>query len=190
MNAVPSHGCGAIRPALMAGMLLGCVLGLVPIARGADDPLAAMKIGRAPAGTAAAPFELRSLDGRTVQSHELAGKVVILNFWATWCGPCKDEMPALERLRRQLDPSRVVLLTVTTDLQREGIKQFLATMDVRVPVLFDEDQDVSRAYMVRALPTTVIIGRGGSLVGRAVGPREWDAPASLRLMQQLAEVRE
>ncbi len=99
-------------------------------------------------------------------------------------------MPALERLRKQLDPARVVLLTVTTDLQREGIKHFMANLDVRVPVLFDEDQEVSRAYMVRALPTTVIIDRKGAVVGRAVGPREWDAPASVRLMQQLAEARE
>jgi hypothetical protein len=57
-------------------------------------------------------------------------------------------------------------------------------------VLFDEDQEVSRAYMVRALPTTVIIDRQGAVVGRAVGPRDWDAPAAVELMQQLAEVRE
>jgi len=190
VNDMPFQGRPAIGLGSVAGWMMGWVLSLATVAFGADDPLAAMKIGRAPAGTAAAPFELRALDGRTVQWHELAGKVVILNFWATWCGPCKDEMPALERLRQQLDPSRAMLLTVTTDLQREGIKQFLAAMDVRLPVLFDEDQDVSRAYMVRALPTTVIIDRRGSLVGRAVGPREWDAPASLKLIQQLAEVRE
>ena len=94
-------------------------------------------------------------------------------------------MPALERLRQQLDPERVVVLTVTTDLQRDGIKQFLANLNVQLPVLFDEHQDVSQAYLVRALPTTVFIDRQGALVGRAVGPREWDAPKAVHALQGL-----
>jgi peroxiredoxin len=170
--------------------LLVVVLNLPASAVAVEDPLAAMRVGRAPTGTAAAPFDLHTLDGRSVQLKDLAGKVVVLNFWATWCGPCKDEMPALERLRKKIDPSRVVLLTVTTDRQRDGIKHFMTNLDVRVPVLFDEDQEVSQAYMVRALPTTVIIDPKGTVVGRAVGPREWDAPEAVRLMQQLAEGRE
>jgi thiol-disulfide isomerase/thioredoxin len=172
-----------------ACLALGLLLAAEPVIA-ADDPMAALKIGRPPLVTAATLFDLQGLDGQTVQLKDLAGKVVVVNFWATWCGPCKDEMPALERLREQLDPARVVLLTITTDLQREGIKHFLANLNVRVPVLFDEDQEVSRAYMVRALPTTVIIDRQGAVVGRAVGPRDWDAPAAVELMQQLAEVRE
>jgi thiol-disulfide isomerase/thioredoxin len=174
----------------LSGCLLGCLLLAAPSVIASDDPMLALKIGRPPSATAATLFDLHTLDGRPVQLKSLTGKVVVLNFWATWCGPCKDEMPALERLRQQLDPARVVVLTVTTDLQREGIKHFLANLDVRVPVLFDEDQEVSRAYMVRALPTTVIIDRHGTVVGRAVGPREWDAPAAVRLMQQLSEARE
>ncbi|MGB3395997.1 MAG: TlpA disulfide reductase family protein, partial [Nitrospira sp.] len=91
----------------------------------------------------------------------------------------------LERLRQQLDPERFVVLTVTTDLQRDGIKQFLANLNVQLPVLFDEHQDVSQAYLVRALPTTVFIDRQGALVGRAVGPREWDAPKAVHALQGL-----
>lgn len=151
----------------------------------AEDPFAALKISRVAPGTAAAAFELQSLDGRSVQLADLKGKVVVVNFWATWCGPCKDEMPAFERLRQQLDPERFVLLTVTTDMQREGIKHFLANLHVQLPVLFDEDQDVSHAYMVRALPTTVFIDRKGVLMGRAVGPREWDAPKAVHALQGL-----
>lgn len=133
----------------------------------------------------ATDFTLPGLDGKAVKLSAYKGKVVLLNFWATWCGPCKEEMPAFERLRRQLDPDRFVLLTITTDLQRAGIKQFLANLNVQLPVLFDEQQDVSQAYLVRALPTTVFIDRQGALLGRAVGPREWDAPKAVQALQGL-----
>lgn len=96
-------------------------------------------------------------------------------------------MPAFERLRKSLDQDRFVLLTVTTDLQRDGIRHFLQNLDLHLPVLFDEDREVSGAYMVRALPTTVIIGRTGTVLGRAVGPRVWDSPEAIDLMQQLME---
>ena len=165
-------------------MLCGAVgLGASPVFAG--DLLAALKVGRVAPGTVAAPFDLKSLDGTSVQLAQLKGKVVVLNFWATWCGPCKEEMPAFERLRQQLDPERFALLTITTDLQRDGIKHFLANLNVRLPVLFDEDQDVSQAYLVRALPTTVFIDRQGMLLGRAVGPREGDAPDAVRTLQSL-----
>ncbi len=153
----------------------------------ADESFNTFKIGSVPPGTTAAPFELKSLEGKSVPMQQFAGKLVVLNFWATWCGPCKEEMPAFERLRQKLDPERVSLLTVTTDLQREGIKHFLASLDVHLPVLFDEDQEVSRAYMVRALPTTVIISRQGMVVGRALGPRDWDSPEAVRYMERLLE---
>ena len=169
------------------GLLLSAALWLAAGPVSADDPLAALRIGRIAPGTTAVPFDLKSLDGRSVQLADLKGKVVVVNFWATWCGPCKEEMPAFERLRQKLDPERFALLTITTDLQRDGIKHFLANLNVQLPVLFDEDQDVSQAYLVRALPTTVLIDRQGTLVGRAVGPREWDAPKTVHLLQGMME---
>ena len=135
-------------------------------------------------------FSLPDLQGRKMGLKQFRGKIILLNFWATWCGPCKDEMPALDRLRKRLDPDTFALLTITTDLQREGIGHFLRQLDVHLPVLFDEDQEVSRAYMVRALPTTIIINRDGTLLGRAVGPREWDSPDAVALMRRFMERQE
>ena len=171
---------------LSAGLILIC-LAVGTAAFPADDTFKRLRIGPVPAGTVAAPFEMPTLDGRHVASNDFAGKVVVLNFWATWCGPCKDEMPALDRLRKSLDQDTFTLLTVTADLQRDGIGHFLRNLDVHLPVLFDEDQEVSRAYMVRALPTTIIINRDGTLLGRAVGPREWDSPDAVALMRWLME---
>ena len=153
----------------------------------AHDPFPSLKMSRLPAGSQAVPFELTTLDGKVVRLRDLAGKVVLVNFWATWCGPCKEEMPSLARLQQQLDPKKFVLLTVTTDLQRQGIAQFLSHVGVTVPVLFDEDQEVSRSFMVRGLPTTIVIAQDGMLAGRAVGPRAWDSPESVAFMRQIME---
>ncbi len=170
----------------IAAMLCGMSL-VFPLPSLAHDPFASLKMSRLPAGSMAMPFELTSLDGMRVRLSDLAGKVVLVNFWATWCGPCKEEMPSLARLQQQLDPGRFVLLTVTTDLQRQGIAQFLSHAGVTLPVLFDEDQEVSRSFLVRGLPTTVVVGRDGTLSGRAVGPRVWDSQESVALMRQMME---
>ena len=153
----------------------------------AGDLFTSLKMSRLPVGSMAVPFELATLDGKIVKSSELAGKVVLVNFWATWCGPCKEEMPSLARLQQQLDPKGFVMLTVTTDLHRQGIAHFLSQLGVGLPVLFDEDQEVSRSFMVRGLPTTIVIARDGALVGRAVGPRAWDSPEAVAVMRHVME---
>ena len=176
---------------LVKQVVIAAMLSLMSMASAgpalAGDPFVSLKMSRLPVGTMAAPFELTTLDGKVVKSSELAGKVVLVNFWATWCGPCKEEMPSLARLQKQLDPAHFVMLTITTDLQRQGIAHFLSQLGVSLPVLFDEDQEVSRSFMVRGLPTTVVIARNGALVGRAVGPRAWDSPEAVAMMRQMME---
>ena len=178
-------------PVSLKQVLIAAMFSLVSIVSAgptlAGDPFASLKMNRLPAGSMAAPFELTTLDGKVVKSSELAGKVVLVNFWATWCGPCKEEMPSLARLQKRLDPAEFTLLTVTTDLQRQGIAHFLSQLGVNLPVLFDEDQEVSRSFMVRGLPTTIVIAQDGTLVGRAVGPRAWDSPEALAMMRQVME---
>lgn len=178
-------------PVSLKQILLAAMLSLLSIVSAdaalASDPFVSLKMSRFPSGSLVPPFELTTLDGKVVKSSELAGKVVLVNFWATWCGPCKEEMPSLARLQKQLDPAQFVLLTVTTDLQRQGIAHFLSQLGVSLPVLFDEDQDVSRSFMVRGLPTTIVIARDGALAGRAVGPRAWDSPEAVAVMRQVME---
>jgi len=152
-----------------------------------SDPFAALQISRLSDSAPVAAFGLNSLDGQMLSSSDLAGKVVLLNFWATWCGPCKEEMPSLSRLQQHFDPQRFRVVTVTTDMHRQGIKQFLANLGIAVPVLFDEDQEVSRRFLVRGLPTTVLLGPDGAPVGRAIGPRAWDSHDAVALMQQLIQ---
>lgn len=152
-----------------------------------NDPFASLKVSRVAAATSVVPFDLQALDGETVHSKDLAGKVVLLNFWATWCGPCKEEMPSLARLQKQFDPQRARVVTITADMHPQAITQFLTQLRIGLPVLFDEDEEVSRMFMVRGLPTTVLIAQDGRVVGRAVGPRPWDSQEAVALMQQLLE---
>ncbi len=178
---------------LVGGLLIGCAILLsaaVPCrtATAAGDPFAAIRVSPvAPGSVAAAQFDLKSLDGQSMRSQDLSGKVVLLNFWATWCTPCKEEMASLARLQDQFDPQQVRVVTVTSDIHPQGIKHFLGHLGIQLPVLFDEDQELSRAYMVRGLPTTVLIGPDGRPVGRAVGPREWDSKESVALMRHVLE---
>lgn len=178
-------------PVSLKRVLIAAMLSLVGVVLAgpalASDPFVSLKMSRLPSGSMAVPFELTTLDGKVVKSSELAGKVVLVNFWATWCGPCKEEMPSLARLQKQLDPAQFALLTVTTDLQRQGITHFLSQLEVSLPVLFDEDQEVSRSFMVRGLPTTIVIARDGTVAGRAVGPRAWDSPEAVAMMRQVME---
>ena len=152
-----------------------------------DDAFSALGVTRMTASAPAAAFDLKALDGASVSSDELAGKVVLLNFWATWCGPCKEEMPSLARLQSHFEPGQLRVVTITTDVYPQGIKQFLSHLGIDLPVLFDEDQEVSRRFAVRGLPTTLLIGRDGHAVGRAVGPRSWDSRESIALVRQVLD---
>lgn len=185
-----SHKTGRLVIALLlAGSAITLGVGgyVARAAPSVSDPFAALRVTRLAAGVPVAAFDLKTLDGGTIRSNELAGKVVLLNFWATWCGPCKEEMPSLARLQSQFDSARFQVVTVTTDMHPRGIKQFLDHLGIHLPVLFDETEDVSRSFMVRGLPTTVLIAQDGRTVGRAVGPRAWDSEESVALMRHVLE---
>jgi thiol-disulfide isomerase/thioredoxin len=153
----------------------------------ATDRFVAAKVQPVPSPVPAPTFALKTPEGRSLGSADLRGKVILINFWATWCGPCKEEMPALERLQRRLGDSNFVLVAVTTDLQPVTIAHFARGLGLNFPILLDETKDVSAAYGVRGLPTTVLIDRQGRLVGRAVGPRDWDGPEAAALLAELLE---
>lgn len=152
-----------------------------------SDLFAALRVTQVVTGSPIASFDLKNLNGETVRSKELAGKVVLLNFWATWCGPCKEEMPSLARLQAKFDPAQFQVVTITTDIHPQGIQQFLDHLGIHLPVLFDESEDVSRSFMVRGLPTTFLITQDGHAIGRAVGPRSWDSEESVALVRHVLE---
>jgi len=177
-----------LGPALVGGVLMLVAAEPAGMAGAATaDPFTALRVTPSAPRASVTPFDLTTLDGRSLRSQDLAGKVVLLNFWATWCGPCKEEMPSLARLQTRFDPAQVQILTVTADRYPQGIRQFFGQLGISLPVLFDEDQEVSRTFMVRGLPTTVLIAPDGRVSGRAVGPRAWDSDESVALVRHLLE---
>jgi peroxiredoxin len=130
---------------------------------------------RRPAEPSAAPdFALSTLEGRPVRLREFRGKLVLVNFWATWCAPCLHEMPSMEQLYQTFKQTEFVLLAVSMDRQGEGVaRPFVDKLKLTFPVLLDSTLEVSRQYSVRGLPTTYLIDPEGLLIGVAIGARDW-----------------
>lgn len=166
-------------------LLVSGVLGVaVALGNPSSTPLI---LSRFDTGQTLPPFQLRTLQGTPVHSDELAGRVLILNFWATWCGPCKEEMPSLERLRQKFPADQLAILAVTTDIRPREIKAFWQQLGLHFDVLLDEQEELSQALMVRNLPTTVIVDTHGHLSQRIMGPREWDSPESVSYIHNLLD---
>jgi len=106
-------------------------------------------------------FTLRSLEGANLRLAEQRGQVVLVNFWATWCGPCKQEMPHLNRLYEKYRASGFVLLGVNVDEDARQAAGTAGKLGVKFPVLFDADKSVSKLYDLQSMPATVLIDRDG-----------------------------
>jgi len=132
------------------GLLAGCLLVSLSVA-GSLDP------------SPAPSFSLESNDGSAVSLDDFRGQVVMINFWASWCGPCRQEMPLLEDLYAKYEPLGFTLLGVNVDEDPSAAVEYLKEVQVSFPVLFDTANEVSKAYDVIAMPSTVLIGRDGKL---------------------------
>jgi thiol-disulfide isomerase/thioredoxin len=152
----------------------------------ADPPLQFTMIPVKPR-VAAPGMALKDLDGQTVDLANLRGKVVLVNFWATWCPPCRREFPSMERLRQKLVKKPLVILAVNEGENVETIDQFTSTLDVwpQFPVLLDLEGDVMASWPVRGLPTTFVIDKHGHVAYRAIGGREFDHPEVAHLIESL-----
>jgi thiol-disulfide isomerase/thioredoxin len=117
----------------------------------------------APVNAAAPAFSLDSMSGRTVDLAQYKGNVVMINFWATWCGPCRQEMPLLEQLHKKYKPMGFTLLGINVEPDSRGAVEWLKSTPVSFPILFDTDSKVSRLYAVAGMPSTVIVDRKGNL---------------------------
>ena len=116
-----------------------------------------------PANALAPDFTLRGADGRNVRLDELRGQVVLVNFWATWCGPCREEMPRLETLYEKYRKSGFVLLGVNVDDDPRIALATAAKLNVSFPVLLDTDKKVSKLYDLNTMPSTIVIDRDGKM---------------------------
>jgi len=130
-------------------------------------------------------FTLKDLNGKQVRLRDFRGKVVFLNFFATWCVPCRLEMPAMERLSKAYKDKGLVVLAVDIKESAKIVRIFLQELKVSFPALLDVDGAVAFTYGIRPLPATYLIGRDGKILWRAFGAREWDNAASRQYFSRL-----
>ena len=108
-------------------------------------------------------FTLKSLSGKNLKLSEMAGNVVLINFWASWCAPCREEMPLLNALHKKYQPLGFTVLGVNVEEKTDKAKGFLVNFPVDFPILLDNTNKVSKQYKVIAMPTTVVVDRDGNM---------------------------
>ncbi len=138
-------------------------------------------------GVAAPDFNAVNLaTGDSVNLSTYAGEVVLLNLWATWCGPCRWEMPSMERLYRELGPLGLKVVAVSVDqLGSDNVMEFAQDLGLTFDILHDRSGQVELDYQATGLPETVILDRDGIIVHKAIGPVEWDDPVQTARFKRL-----
>ena len=134
-------------------------MALIVLLLGASTIHAAMPV----VGSVAPDFALKSSSGKNLRLSELRGQVVMINFWASWCAPCRQEMPLLNRIHERYRKTGFVLLGVNIDDNPETARTLAQQLGVGFPILFDADKNVSKRYDVDAMPSTLLIDRGGKV---------------------------
>ncbi|UCD10873.1 MAG: TlpA family protein disulfide reductase [Nitrospinaceae bacterium] len=131
-------------------------------------------------------FELPSLNGGKVNLLDYRGKVVFINFWATWCGTCEVEMPSMEKLYQRFKDDGFEMLTISIDKDQSLIEPFMNKYGLTFPVLLDPESTVAKKdYKTTGVPETFIVNREGIIVHKAIGPRQWDSDENMAAFAQL-----
>ena len=130
-------------------------------------------------------FTLQTPDQLTRSLSDYRGKVVFLNFWGTWCGPCRAEMPSMQLLYEELKDEGFEIVAVNLGERPAPVRTFIDEYGLTFPVLLDQRQTVGTQYGARSIPTTYLIDRNGDILGMAVGTREWDTPEYIELFRKI-----
>jgi peroxiredoxin len=140
-------------------------------------------------GTKSPEFAGATVDGRRLSLVSLRGKVILLNFWASWCQECRPEMPMFERLHRELAAQGLSVVGINAREGTGAIRGYAKELRLTFPLVLDPKGEINAAYGVIGLPATFLVGRDGRAVARAVGPRDWEsAPAKAIIQTLLSEV--
>ena len=151
--------------------------------KGSDTPRASV----AREGIQAPDFSLKDLSGTEVRLSTLHGKVVFLNFWATWCPPCREEIPSMMRLNQTMSGKPFQMLAVSIDDGgRNAVTEFFSRTGFKLPALNDTDQSVGKMYGITGVPETFVIDKKGVILKKVVGGMDWNSPESIDYFTKLA----
>ena len=172
----------APKTRILAGLCLALVI-FSPVWGLGQRP----KAGHAQDRSLAADFVLPDLTGQDVRLSAFRGKVVLLNFWASWCPPCRSEMPDLQQLFEKLNGSKFQMLAVSLDRDPQAARALIKEAGYTFPVLLSPGNKVAEGYGISAIPTTFIIDKQGRIVSRTVGAADWSGAKAIKGLKQLAE---
>jgi peroxiredoxin len=172
--------------------LVGLVLMLAPPAMSQPtlaELLRALNLSAYPSGLWPPPFTGQTTTGQAVSLAALQGRVVLVNFWASWCAECRPEMPLFERLQQDFAAQGLTVLGINFREEPQRMQQYARDLGLTFALIHDPQGEISRAYGVVGLPTTFLVGRDGRPVALAIGPRAWGSVEARTLIQALlAEV--
>lgn len=131
------------------------------------------------------PMTLRDLDGKSHDLSAYRGRVVLVNFWATWCEPCRDEMPSIQRLKKKLAGKPFAVLAINVDEPDSRIRNFLEKMPLDFPILIDQEKKITKGWNVRVLPASFIIDGNGRIRYSLTGELAWDHDSVVSLLTEL-----
>jgi peroxiredoxin len=171
-----------MRQFVNGSALLGLALTLIAPIVAADD----IDLTPVPERPPAPAFQLADADGKPYRLDDLHGAPAIVNFWATWCPPCRAEMPAMQRASEQLAADGVAVIAINVGESADTVRTFREEIAVNFPLLLDSDSEVSQRWPMRGLPTTFILDAGARIAYKAEGERIWDHPALLARVRELA----
>lgn len=161
----------------------------------ASDPISEMRIITPKTRVEAPGFVLENLEGQEHSLAEFKGKVILLNFWATWCEPCRKEMPSMQKLWEAYKDKDFVILAVAGDrgiplfssMTKRNIQSFVDELGLTYPILWDSEGTTRTLYEVVSLPWTYLIGKDGKIVGKVPGERDWASPKARALIEFLLD---
>jgi peroxiredoxin len=165
---------------------VGVILGVLAFGLGAAW-LLTPEIGRVEPGSPAPDATMVTLDGGdTVAVRDLRGQVVLLNVWATWCAPCEQEMPAMQRLHDELGPGGLKIVAVSIDQgDAESVRKWIDERHLTFAVLHDKSGRIQQIYQTTGVPESFVLDRNGTIVKKVIGATEWDHPAQKALFRRL-----
>ena len=150
-----------------------------------DDAIRELDLIRPSRQKTAEDFALPMPNGSSFRLSDHRGKTVLVNFWATWCPPCREEMPAMERLYQRHKDRGLMLVAVSIDADPALVPPYLKASKLTFPVALDAKAEVANKYGVRALPSSFVVDRAGTMTALALGPRAWDNDAAHSLIEGL-----
>ncbi|NTV13961.1 MAG: TlpA family protein disulfide reductase [Desulfobulbaceae bacterium] len=158
---------------------LACLLGMLAGCKGSSQEAAppVRTIGKP-----APDFVLQDCKGKTWHLSELRGKVVFVNFWATWCPPCRSEMPSMQELLQSLPPKDFQMLAILSNDQAEVAERLAASIGFTAPILLDPDNQAAKAYGITGVPETYIVDKDGILREAVIGGLHWSSPEARQML--------